>query len=124
MKTEKELGKALKENKSYIEIEGDLSKKVLKLKATGPVAWLAVLGAIVIAEKAVELLVGTGGTTVPVSGVTAVIAGTGAATVLGLPTAVSAVSIAVAAGGVGSLSKLRKYNLEKIDDNKIILRRK
>ena len=34
IKTEKELGEALKNDQDRIEIEGDLSRKVIKIKAT------------------------------------------------------------------------------------------
>lgn len=36
---EKELARAMEDKESTIEIVGDLSKKPIKLKATGKVAW-------------------------------------------------------------------------------------
>ncbi|WP_455917131.1 hypothetical protein, partial [Leclercia tamurae] len=99
VRTEKELGEALKNGQDTIEIEGDLQKKVLKIKATGSVAWIIAIGAIGIA---VAITLGTSGAGAPVSG----LVGAGAVTVLGLPAALSAVSIAVAAGGVGALNSL------------------
>ncbi|WP_332405986.1 hypothetical protein, partial [Vibrio metschnikovii] len=36
---EADLGEALKREQDTIEIEGDLKNKVLKIKATGKVAW-------------------------------------------------------------------------------------
>ena len=117
MRTEKELGEALKREEDTITIEGDLVKKVIKIHGTGKPAWGLAIGAIGVAVVSVVATVATAGTSTPATG-------GAAATVLGVPTAVSAVSIAVAAGGVGALNKLRDYNLTKINDNKVILKRK
>ncbi|OSZ45865.1 hypothetical protein BVZ31_00565 [Alcaligenes faecalis] len=116
IRSEKELGEALKNDQDTIEIEGDLQKKVLRIKATGSVAWLIAIGAIAIA---VAVTLGTGGVGAPVSGVV----GAGAVTVLGLPTALSAVSIAVAAGGSGALNSLRKYKIVSNSGGKLVLSR-
>ena len=45
-------------------------------------------------------------------------------TILGAGVATSAVAIAVAAGNVNVLNKLRDYDLEKISDTKVILHKK
>ena len=116
IRTEKELGEALKKEQDTIEIEGDLQKKVLKIKATGKVAWAIAIGAIGIA---VVVTLGTGGAGAPASG----IVGLGAVSVLGLPAALSAVSIAVAAGGVGALNSLRKYKVVSNSGGKLVLSR-
>lgn len=113
---EKDLGEALNGRQDTIEIEGDLVKKVLKIKATGNVAWVVALGAIGVA---VTLVLISGGTAAPASGVV----GLGAVSVLGLPAAISAVSIALAAGGVGALTALRKYKIVAQKDGKLILKR-
>jgi hypothetical protein len=114
---EADLGEALKNDQDTIEIEGDLKNKVLKIKATGNVAWVIAIGAIGIA---VTLLIATGGTGAPASG----IIGGGAVAVLGLPTAISAISIAVAAGGVGVLNSLRRYKIAEQSNGKLVLKRK
>jgi hypothetical protein len=117
---EKELGKALKEKEDTIEITGDLAKKVIKIKATGKVAWVIAIGAIGVAVLLALSAPATLGT-----GAVAGVAALGpAVAILGTGTAVAAVSIAVAAGGVSSLSTLRQYNLEKISDDHVILRKK
>lgn len=116
IRTEKELGEALRSEQDTIEIEGDLKSKVLKIKATGKVAWVVAVGAIGVA---VVVTLGTGGAAAPVSGVV----GIGAVSVLGLPTALSAVGIAVAAGGVRALNSLRKYKIVSISDGKLVLSR-
>ena len=105
---EDDLGDALNKNDDTIEIEGDLAKKVFKIKATGKAAWIIAIAAIGVA---VGLAVPTGGT----NG----IIGAGAITVLGLPAATSA----VAAGGIGALNKLRRYKVIERNDNLLILKR-
>ena len=117
IKDEKELGEALKNEQDTIEIEGDLKKKVLKIKATGKVAWVVAIGAIGVA---VVVAVSSGGAAAPVSGVV----GIGAVSVLGLSAATSAVAIAVAAGGVGALNSLRRYKIAHQDGNKLVLSRR
>lgn len=123
MTTEEELGKALKEEQDTIEIEGDLAKKVIKIKAKGKVAWAVAFGAIAIAVASILATVSTGGASAPATAPSSLIAGTAAASVLGLPTAVTAVSIAVAAGGVASLNKLRKYKVVEQSTQKLILKK-
>ena len=113
---EKELAESLSNEQDTIEIHGDLAAKVVRIKATGTVAWVVALGAIGIA---VLMLLTTGGAAAPVSG----IVGVGAVSVLGLPAAVSAVMIAVAAGGVGVLSSLRDYKIESSAEGRIVLKR-
>ncbi|RZZ89711.1 hypothetical protein [Pseudoxanthomonas winnipegensis] len=117
IKNEKELGEALKNEQDTIEIEGDLSRKVMKIKATGKVAWAVAIGAIGIA---VILALGSGGTTAPFSGAV----GIGAVSVLGLPAALSAVAIAVAARGVGALNSLRRYKIVRQEGSKLVLSRR
>jgi len=107
IKTEKELAEAIKNEEEFIEIEGDLRNKVFKIKATGKVAWIVAIGAIAVA---LPIAILTGGVATPASAVV----GIGAVSVLGLPAAMAAVMIAVSAGGVGVLNKLRSY---KIADN-------
>ena len=121
---EKELGKALHEEKDSIEIEGDLAKKVIRIKATGKVAWGVLIGSLTVAIPLVIVTVGSGGTATPATAPTIMgIMGPSIAT-LGVGTTYSAVSIAagaaIAAGGVSAvpaaitaLSKLRKYKLIK-----------
>lgn len=115
--SEEDLGEALKNERDTIEIEGDLKRKVLKIKATGKIAWAIAFAAIGIA---VTILIASGGTGAPASG----LIGGGAAAILGLPTAISAVSIAVAAGGVGALNSLRSYEIVEKSAGKVVLRRK
>lgn len=124
MTTEKELGEALKREQDVIEIEFDLVKKVLKIKSMGKVAWAVCITAITVAVSCAVVAVSTGGTTALPDAFIATPAMATLASVLGLPTAISAVIIAVAGGGAGALNKLRNYRMEKISDEKVILYRK
>lgn len=117
IQTAADLGAALKNGQDTIEIEGDLMKKVLRIKATGNVAWAIAIGAIGVA---VILALGSGGTAAPVSG----IVGFGAVSVLGLSAATSAATIAIAAGGVGALNTLRKYKIVSDSGDKLVMTRK
>lgn len=114
--TEEELAEAINNGEDTIEIEGDLKEKTVKIKATGKVAWIIAIGAI---SVAVAIIFTTGGAGAPVSG----FIGIGAVSVLGLPAAVSAVGIAVAAGGVGVLSQLRDYKIIENTDSKLTLKK-
>ena len=117
--TEKELGEALKGDQDTIEIEGDLVKKVFKIRATGKVVWALAIGGLAVAVTAIACAPATGGA----SGAAALVATPAAVAAWGVPTTISVVSIAVAAGGVGGLAKLRRYKLEKHSDTAITLKR-
>ena len=120
MYDEKDLGKDLESGKNTIIIEGDLAKKVFKIKATEPVAWGICIAAIAIAVAMILAGTVTGG----VSAVAAAPVMAAPMTILGAGVATSAVAIAVAAGNVNVLNKLRDYDLEKISDTKVILHKK
>ena len=124
VRTEAELGEALKNNEESIEIEGDLARKTFKIRATGNVSWAVCIGAIGIATYSVIATVGTGGTSAPVTATTAGFTAATATTVLGGAVTYSAIAIAVAAGGVGALNKLRKYKQVSYENSRLILRRK
>lgn len=116
----KSLGKALKENEDEIIVEGDLKNKVLRIKATGKVAWTVAIGAIGVAVVSIIAAPATGG----ISGTANFIAAPAAVSILGGTTTTAAISIAVAGGGIGALNKLRKYKVVKNDENQLILKRK
>ncbi|EHK9018668.1 hypothetical protein K0W38_004425 [Vibrio vulnificus] len=118
--TEKELGEALKNEESTIEITGDLAKKTIKLRATGNVAWAIAIGAIAIAAYGIIAAVPSGGSGALVSG----IAAPAAVGVLGGAVTYSAIAIAVAAGGVGALTALRGYKEVSRTENSITLKRR
>ena len=126
----KDLGKAIKNGQDKIEVEGDLAKKTIKIKATGKVAWgacvggLAVAIAIVVTQPATTAAdVATAGMTMMAKSAFTAVGAVPAAVTLG-SAATTAVIIGVAGGGVGALNKLRGYRLEKKSDTKIILHKK
>lgn len=114
----KDLGDALKNDADSIEIEGSLAQKVLRIKATGKIAWAIAIGAIGFGLGSTLAAPATGGTTLVAHFMTTPVA----AAALGSATS-TAIVIAVTAGGVGVLTKLRRYKLEKISANKVILRK-
>jgi len=128
---EKELGKALNDNVDEIEIEANLRKKVIKIKAKGKVAWVIAIGSISLAVPLVMVTVMSAGTATPITAPVAVGALTGATGVLGIGAAFSAVSIAagaaIAAGsvsaGVAALNKLRKYKMTDYGDRLVLTRK-
>lgn len=130
--TAKELGQAIKEEKDTIEIEGDLVRRVIKIKATGKIAWGVCIGALgvaitlVLTQPATTAIdISTLGTSALVKSFVATSSGVVAVSTLGSVSAVStAIGIGVAGGGVAALNKLRDYRLEKKENNKIILYRK
>lgn len=108
----KELGKELLDDKDTIEIEGKLGHVVIKIKATGKIAWAICIGVIAISVAATATTIGTGGAAAPAkSGIIAVTA-SAAVPILGLPATMAAVSIAISGGGIAVLQKLRKYKIE------------
>jgi hypothetical protein len=117
---EKELGQAIKNGETYIEIEGDLGKKVIRIKAIGPIAWGICFSALAVAIVSVIATVGTGGVAAPVAMANAIAVVPIASATLGLPAAIAAIGIAVAGGSAGILNKLRGYKLTK-NGNKVIL---
>ena len=131
VKTSKEMGEAMKENKNTIIVEGDLAKKVIRIKATGTIAWVVAFGSIGAAVFAIISAPAATAVTAPAAGAGGAISFTGGAVATGAagvilgPAAITAVTIAVAAGGVGVLTTLRdKYSMKKINNKKIILTKK
>lgn len=124
MISEKELGQALKEDRDEIEIEGNLKDQVIKIKATGKVAWAAAAIGLTLAITALIATIGTGGGGAPI-GVPAGLVGMGTASAaLGPAIAASAVLIGAGGGGIGALNKLRKYKIKEVSKDKAILYKK
>ena len=118
--TEEELANAIKNNEDTIEIEGDLSNKTIRIKATGKIAWAIAIAAIAVAVGGILLIPASGGTSSVASGA----AISGAVSILGSKVTLSAITIAIAGGGIGILNKLRKYRIEKVSEKHIILHKK
>ena len=119
IKTEKELAAAIKNGDDYIEIEGDLKKKVLRIKASGKVVWSIALAAISIAVGSVIAGPTTGGMSLPIS----FIAAPAAVGILGVSVTTTAIGIAIAAGGIGVLNKLRNYKVVEKNEKRLILKK-
>lgn len=119
VRTEKELAKQIENNADIIIIEGSLKDKVIRIKATGKAAWIVAIGAIGVAVASFLSAPATGG----VSTVSSFVGASAAVTTLGLSTTTSAILIAIAAGGVGVLNKLRDYDIVEENDKRIKLKR-
>lgn len=129
--TSKELGQAIKEEKDTIIVEGDLIKKVVRIKATGKVAWGVAAAALGIGVFAIVHTPHATVATAPAGGVGGAISFTGGAVSTGAagailgPAAITALTVAVAAGGIGALKTLReKYKIQSKEDKKLVLKRK
>ena len=116
-RTEKELAEAIESGANSIEIYGDLARHTIGIKATGQVAWLVAIGAIGVAVASLMVSPATAG----VSAGFAAASAAGAVGILGAATTATAISIALAAGGVGVLNHLRDYDMEKISDTHVKL---
>lgn len=117
VRSEEELANAIENGTESIEIEGDLAKGVIKIKYVGKAAWLVAIGAIGVAVASLMVSPATAG----VSAGFAAASAAGAVGILGAATTATAISIAVAAGGVGVLNRLRDYDMEKISDTHVKL---
>ena len=122
IRTEKELADAINNGEDTIEIEGDLKSKTLKIKATGKVAWAIAIGAIGIAILGITYPIPEPATQTATKGMAAFTAA-GATAILGVGATTAAISIAIAAGGVGVLNKLRSYKIIENNENKLVLKK-
>lgn len=115
---EKELSSAIKEGADEIEIEGSLATKVIRIKATGKVAWAVAIGAIAVAIVSVVAAPASGGTSAVANLATAPVI----FSVLGTA-ATSAITLAAVSGGVAVLKKLRGYKIIEKSDSYVLLRK-
>ena len=125
-KTAKELSEAIKEETDLIEVEGDLSNKVVRIKVTGKVAW-AVCAVSLAAAISFAIAAGATAAFPPVGGANALAFTAAMGTVAGvLGTAAGpALAIGVAAGGIGALTALRnRYSIVKKEMGSVILKKK
>lgn len=119
-KTAKEFADAVKNNEENIVIEGDLKNGILRIKATGKIAWGVCVASLAVAIAAVAVAPVGGGAP---AGAGFVMAAPAVAT-LGAAV-VPAIAIGVCAGGVGVLNTLRdKYKIVEKTDEYITLKRK
>jgi len=120
--TEEELAAAIADGADFIEVEGDLANKTFRIRAAGNVAWAIAIGCIATAVViAVAATKANDVKTSMVSGITA--AGLSAAPALALgPAAVAAaIGIAVSAGSVSVLNRLREYDQHSFENGVLVL---
>lgn len=121
VRTEKELGTALKAEAEEIVVEGEsLVKKVLRIKKTGKLAWGLCIGALGVAVGAA--MATPAAPILPV--VVTAVAGPVVISTLGMSVTTAAITIAVAGGGVIVLNKLRKYRIAEQTQERLVLKRK
>lgn len=121
VRTEKELGTALKAEAEEIVVEGEsLVKKVLCIKKTGKLAWGLCIGALGVAVGAA--MATPAAPILPV--VVTAVAGPVVISTLGMSVTTAAITIAVAGGGVIVLNKLRKYRIAEQTQERLVLKRK
>ena len=123
VKKRQELVQAVNDEIDIIYVKDpELARTVLRIKATGTVAWIVAIGAIATAVGSAIATAGSGGTSVPVTAPVGLAATATATGILG-PAALSAIGIAVASGGVAVLNKLRGYSAEEAGSDGVILRK-
>lgn len=125
---EKDLANAIKRNQNEITIVGDLSKKIIKIKATGKIAWVIAIGAVsvaVIAALKTPIIAAGGPPALAVDGIVATTSAGAAVSIWGVATTVAAISICVAGGSVSILKKLYEgYNIVSKGDGYVKLQKK
>lgn len=120
---EKDLGKAIKEKKKIIEIRGVLKDRVYSIKSVEKSIWNECMTQIGMAVLFLQEMTKADGITTPVSVLTGTPILEKIVAILGISNAFSSITIAMAGGGVGILNQLRKYQIEQMTEEKIILRR-
>ena len=121
VKDEKELVQAIKNNVDYIEVECGIKDFIIKVKGTGKIAWTVCLGCLAIAAATTAYMVAKEDNDAKKIAISAISA-TAAAAILGPTTAATCVMMAVAAGGVDVLSKLREYRIEEQGDRLFLVK--
>ena len=115
VKRSKELGLAIKNGENEIKVEGDLQKRILKIRAIKPALWSIAVAAIAAGVTLMLATPAVTAATAPVAGIGGVISFKGsvvvssaAATILGIKATTVALGIAIAAGGgTATLTNLR-----------------
>lgn len=120
----KDLGSAIERGEEEIIIEGDLGKKIIRIKATGKVAFIIAIGAVACA-LVVAVSAPATGPGAPAMGVIATTSASAAVGVWGLATTVAAISLCIGTGSTIVLKKLYKeYKITKKTSKSIMLVKK
>ncbi len=121
LSTPQDLGKAIRNGENKIIVTGSLGSAVIRIEAIGPTAWVLAIGSIGVAVTGVMTSAGTGGLATPVGTVLEGIATPALITTFGsLNTVKIAILIAVAGGGICTLTSLRKYKAKR-ENGKVVL---
>lgn len=125
IRNEEDLAEEIKNEKDTIEIEGDLANKIIKIRATGNVAWAIAVGAIGITAGAayVTLTPSPDPVTKGFVPATGIAAGGAAIAILGVSTTTAAIALVRAAGSISVLNKLRSYKVLDQGTDRIVLKR-
>lgn len=121
---EKDLGKAFKNGEEAIEVEVDLQRKIWRIRNISQKTFLFLIGSLTVIVTALIATGASGGTAAPIGAFVGTPAFAAVAATVGVPTAISAIGIAVAGGGVATLTKLRSYSVEETPDGRMILHKK
>ena len=120
----KELAAAVNNKENRIVIEGRLGDIVIKINAVGPVAWGVAIGAIEVALFGIAATTGSAGTGTPIGIASECVAAPVLISALGsVSAATTAIGIAVAGGGVGVLSTMRRYSTARKNGRVVLTRR-
>lgn len=106
---ERDLANAIKNNQDEIIIEGDLSKKVIRIVTTGKVSWVIAIGAVsvaVIVALKTPVIAAGGAPALAMEGIIATTSAGAAVSIWGITTTIAAISICVAGGSISILKKL------------------
>lgn len=127
-KTPKESSEAIKANTEEITVEADMANHIICVKATGIVSWAVCAASLAVAASLIAATPTVTAAATPAAGEACFLAGTvtsvAAVGVLG-PSAIPAIAIAVASGGVGALTAIRdKYTITEKTSKYIKLKRK
>ena len=105
-------------------MKGSLGDAVLVIEGVGKVAWVIAFGSLAVAVAGVAATVGTGGAGVPAGVVIEGIAAPGLIATFGsIGTVTTAIGIAIAGDGVGTLTTMRKYHAKRENGNVVLTRR-
>ena len=117
VQNEQELGNAVKQEESCIELEGKLASQIKKLMKLNMALWVFSLTTLSVAVLCSYAGSGNGRCIRIIS----IVAGTSAASILGMDTVIAAVSIAVAGWVIRILQKTQEISPDLWKNGKIIL---
>ena len=114
---EEALGAALNDDEEEIELKGDLARRIKRICQMEQVVWSLCLLCLAVVVATLLMSPVSGGTSLALS----LVAGTPAATAMGVSTAATAVLTAAAGGGIHVLKNLRKRTIKEMGEDHIIL---